>query len=217
MFNIINTTENLEFDPINYISKPYKKPVEPEVVLDPEVEKIRRVIKYMESRGEANKGLNVDYSFSKPSGNPKDPNYLGLALGAYQITEARLREKGKSFLGKKVTKDEFLASPALQDQFMRGQISWQKKMGMLLDSIFATHRGGWGKLTRKDMIDRKTQYEQYVKEAMAQYNKETQEELAELEDKKKKAAAKESETKEKPSMLSSMIAGLVRSISNKKK
>jgi len=177
-FTITDTTEHLDFNPMTYVSKPRPKPVEePEIQLDPEIEKIRKTIKYMESRGEAAKGKNVDYGFSQFSGDPD----LGDALGAYQITEARLREKGPSFLGKKVTRDEFMKSPELQDQFTRAQIKWQKENGMKLDSVFATHRGGWGKLTRKNMIDRKTQYEQYVREATAQYNTFTQEEQAELE------------------------------------
>jgi len=174
-FTIKDITEHLTFNPETYVPK--KPTPEPEIKLDPEVERIRKTIKYMESRGEAAKGKNVDYGFSQFSGDPK----LGDALGAYQITEARLREKGLSFLGKKVTKDEFLASPELQDKFMRSQIPWQKENGMLLDSVFATHRHGWGYMTRQNMINAKTIREQYVREAMAQYNTFMQEEQAELE------------------------------------
>lgn len=95
-----------------------------------------------ETRGETDPYKTKKWSDRKLG--PASP--LGRDLGKYQITSARLREKSKEFLGKKVTDEEFLNSPELQDKFITEQVKWQKKNGLSDDEILATHRRGWGNM-----------------------------------------------------------------------
>ena len=132
-----------------------------------EVDRIRNTIKYMETRGEAARGEGMDYSFSQPSGIKE----FGDALGAYQITEAKLRENSRRFLGKNVTKDEFLNNPELQDKYIESQIKFLLDRGFKTNSLFAAHRGGWSDLRRAATMERNKKYQQYVNEAMEQYQK----------------------------------------------
>lgn len=114
---------------------------EPEPVKD-NTEELASQIANAETRGEKDPYKTKKWSDRKLG--PASP--LGRDLGKYQITSARLREKSEAFLGKKVTDEEFLNSPELQDKFIREQIKWQKKNGLSDDEILATHRRGWGNM-----------------------------------------------------------------------
>jgi hypothetical protein len=188
-FITTNTTQYQSFDPINYVSKPRQKVEEPEIVLDPETEKIRRVIKYMESRGYTDPNETEDGAYKAI--NPASKENYGDALGAYQIKEATLSDNAMRFLGKRVTKDEFLNSPELQDQFIRAEIKYLQDAGYKTNSLFAAHHGGWSDQTRNATINRNTKYEKYMNDAMKQYDSLTQEEQKELE----KVVAKPDEKK----------------------
>lgn len=78
------------------------------------------------------------YAFSQPSGDKA----LGLALGAYQVTEYFLKKYSKRYLGRTVTAKEFLANPQLQDDFMRNRIVYLRKQGYTLAQIADIHRHG---------------------------------------------------------------------------
>mgnify|MGYP001610880897 CR=1 FL=1 len=91
-------------------------------------------IKFAESRGEKS-----PYEFKKFSGKKE----LGLALGAYQITEARLKENAKKFLNRIVSTKEFLSSSKLQDQFIRADIQESRELGIPNEEIIRQHRGGY--------------------------------------------------------------------------
>lgn len=85
------------------------------------------------------------YTFHKFSGDKR----YGDDLGKYQITSARLREKSKDFIGRKVSDKEFLASPYLQELFIEKQIRWLADRGLSPKEILAVHRNGWGDLSRE--------------------------------------------------------------------
>lgn len=104
------------------------------------VESLKDALAYNETRGI--KGN--PYSFSQPSGSTT----VGNALGKYQVTSARLKEKGQDFLGKPTTDQEFLSNPSLQDKFMDAQNRWLRSKGLTDEQIIATHRAGWGDLSK---------------------------------------------------------------------
>jgi len=105
-------------------------------------QEVKQRIANNESRGVKN-----SYLIKKFSGSPR----MGFNLGKYQITSARLKEKSKDFLGRVVSDDEFVNSPELQEQFMDSQIKWLKSFGLSDDEILATHRGGWGDLSKEHL------------------------------------------------------------------
>lgn len=177
MFNIIDTTEHFIFDPIKKVlSKISAKPTVamPEPQENPintyqsikqypqkEIESAKQAIKYMETRGEKN-----PYSFSQPSGVKE----LGEAMGAYQITEAKLKENAKKFLGRNVSKQEFLNNPELQDKFVESEIKYLKDNNFKIDSLFSAHRGGWSDMSRQATINRNNKYKEYMNQATQKYN-----------------------------------------------
>lgn len=106
------------------------------------------------------------YSFSQWSHKQLGPaSPLGKALGKYQITEARLREKAEAFLGKKVTPQQFLKSPELQDKFIENQIRWQLDNGMTENQVYGTHRRGWGNLKPEQLKKAEATSSEYIKRA----------------------------------------------------
>lgn len=118
-------------------------------------------IAHAETRGEK-----TPYSFSQWSNKTLGPaSPLGKALGKYQITEARLKEKSQDFLGKTVTPKEFLASPELQDAFIKAQVAWQKSMGLNDDEVLATHRFGWGHFKPEEIALAVKKAQPYIKMA----------------------------------------------------
>lgn len=97
------------------------------------------------------------YTFHKPSGIKA----YGDDLGKYQITSARLKERSKQFLGRLVSDKEFLNSPKLQEDFIKAQIKWLRSKGLTSDEIIATHRHGFGKMTREDVdtaVEKRPEY-----------------------------------------------------------
>lgn len=137
----------------------YKRgePVEDEA----DASNVLKTLRHMESRGEGDGA----YSFRQPSGVKE----LGDALGAYQVTEGELKTYAKRWLGRAVDAAEFLASPEMQDEYMANKIDWLQAKGFTLPQIFAAHRGGFSNLDNKDGMVKK--YQQYVDEAMAEYDK----------------------------------------------
>lgn len=106
------------------------------------------------------------YSFSQWSHKQLGPaSPLGKALGKYQVTEARLREKAEAFLGKKVTPQQFLKSPELQDRFIENQIKWQLENGMTENQVYGTHRRGWGNLKPEQLKKAEATSSEYIKRA----------------------------------------------------
>jgi len=167
MFNIKDTTQRLIFDPIRKTLNPIVvPPMEPTGYKSkgnyPEkmVSSIRDSIRYMESRGEKN-----PYSFYQHSGIDE----LGDALGAYQITEAKLNELSQKFLGRKVNRDEFLKDPSLQDRYVESQIKYLLDNNFKVNSLFTAHRGGWSDMSRQATIKRNSKYKQYMDEATKKY------------------------------------------------
>ena len=97
--------------------------------------KVRMAIASNETGGvPANKA----YSFSKPSGSKT----MGDDLGKYQVTEGELKSFGKQFLGRDVTKEQFLASPMLQDSYMNNKIKYLQQNGVDNAGILAVHAQG---------------------------------------------------------------------------
>lgn len=117
--------------------------------------KMLEVFRYQESRGEKN-----PYSFFQYSGRPE----LGDALGAYQVTEGELETYAKRYLGREVSRDEFLNNPKIQDEYMIGKIRYmEEEMGFTIDEIFGAHRGGIGGRKNKN-------YSGYINQAVDMYN-----------------------------------------------
>lgn len=108
-------------------------------------------------------GVKNPYSFRKFSGSKQ----YGEDLGKYQITTARLSEKSKEFLGRKVTPDEFISSPSLQDKFIKAQIDWQKANGLNDAEVLATHRHGWGNMKPEQLKKAVSARQAYINKALS--------------------------------------------------
>ena len=136
---------------------------EPETT--PETQKVEQLasqIARAETRGEKD-----PYSVAKWSDRTLGPaSPLGKDLGKYQITSARLREKSKAFLGRVVSDIEFLASPELQDRFIKAQVEWQLKHGLTPEQVLATHRRGWGNMKPEQLKKAVDNSKQYIEMAM---------------------------------------------------
>ena len=118
--------------------------------------------------------LQNPYKFHKPSGSKA----MGEDLGKYQITEAELRENAKKFIGRSVTKAEFLADPKLQDDYMKGKIKFLTDAGVSVDGIIALHSQGMTGYGDPKVIERKIQEsnqrrKNYVKRALENYHAST--------------------------------------------
>ncbi len=183
MFDIVDTTEHFIFDPIKKVlsklsMKPTPVPAQ-QLQKNPiityqsknqypqeQIEAAKQAIKYMETRGEAAKGTGKDYSFYRYSGDPT----LGDALGAYQITETTLKDNAKKFLGRNVSRQEFLNKPEMQDKFYESEHKYLRDMGYKIDSLFAAHKGGWGHMDTPSVKSMKEKNKGYMTEAMKKYN-----------------------------------------------
>lgn len=139
----------------------YVAPVKPPI-LSPkvDVDKLAKTIKTLETQGEKE-----PYAFRRFSGSKA----LGDALGAYQITENELKTYGKRFLGKNVSRKEFLSNPKLQDDYMKGKINSLMERGLSLEEILASHRRGMSDLTEKGLADRLQKASRYVKKGLEFY------------------------------------------------
>lgn len=133
-----------------------------ELVNDIHVPSLREAIAYNETRGEKE-----PYSYYRFSG---DPN-LKDALGRYQITEGELDTYGKLYLGKNVTRDEFLSDPKIQDTYIDSKIKYgitERKLSV--PEILVTHTGGLGNLSPETLAKREKQYPGYLTEGLKKYN-----------------------------------------------
>lgn len=119
-------------------------------------------IKYLETRGKKNQ-----YSFFQPSSKK---NSFGDALGAYQVTEAELRERSKQFMDRDINREEFLSNPKLQDEFMLNKTLFLQSQGFKPEDILASHRGGFSDRSEIAKAKRLQERKQYVKEGMQQFN-----------------------------------------------
>lgn len=78
------------------------------------------------------------YISSQPSGfSPSDR-----ALGKYRVTEAELASYAKRYLGKKVTPQEFLKSPIIQDNYLYNKAQHLANKGYTLQDIADIHNKG---------------------------------------------------------------------------
>ena len=92
-------------------------------------------------------------------------------------SEARLKEQAPKVLGRIVTPEEFMKSPELQEEFQSKMLDkLQNQFGFTPEEILATHRGGWGDVTKDEktirkMLDRKLkERKDYVTEGMSIFN-----------------------------------------------
>ncbi len=104
------------------------------------------------------------YSYHKFSGSKE----LGDDLGKYQVTEGELKTYGKRYLGRVPTKQEFLSSPRLQDEYMTNKYNYLKKEGYSDAEIADIHRKGIKNAQPKG----KDTYQspEYVKSFLEQFN-----------------------------------------------
>lgn len=124
---------------------------------------IKRAIAFAETGGvKGNRNL-----VSQPSGR----NELGNDNGKYQVTDETLRVNSKRFLGRQVSREEFLRNPELQEMFMENEIKFlAETYGWGPEEIIAAHRGGFSK---PDEIDRiRKEKGKYVENAMKYYQPE---------------------------------------------
>ena len=70
--------------------------------------------------------------------------------GKYQVNKQTLADYSKKFLGKVVSVQEFLKSPALQEKFMEEEIRHLQSFGAKsLDAFLILHHRGWGDVSAK--------------------------------------------------------------------
>ena len=70
-------------------------------------------------------------------------NRLGMALGKYRVTEETLFRQSPKYLGRRVSTQEFLDSPQLQEEFMANRIGILRNKGISDQEIVAGHRLGF--------------------------------------------------------------------------
>jgi hypothetical protein len=78
------------------------------------------------------------YGSSQDSGVEK----LGKTLGIYRVSEGDLSTYGKRYLGREITKDEFLNSPELQNQYLTNMAQYWFDLGFTPEEIADIHRSG---------------------------------------------------------------------------
>lgn len=66
----------------------------------------------------------------------------GRALGKYRVTEAELKAYAPHYLGRSVTPDEFLANPAVQDQYLHHKILHFTSQGYTPEQFADIHNKG---------------------------------------------------------------------------
>ncbi len=137
--------------------KPTVLPVKKET---PNTPKLIETIKYNETRGEEN-----PYTFSQPSGN----DALGLALGAYQITEGELKTYAKRYLGRAITAEQFLANPGIPDEYLKNTIDSLTKRGLSVEDILAVHNKGASDLRPEALKETREKAKEYIKSGMEVY------------------------------------------------
>jgi hypothetical protein len=84
------------------------------------------------------------YSFSRTNKNGSED------LGKYQVNTDTLKTYSKKFLGKEVSKEEFLSDPNLQEKFFAKAIMHLVKLGVKnYDTLLALWHKGWGDISSK--------------------------------------------------------------------
>jgi len=78
------------------------------------------------------------YSSHQPSGYSN----LGSAMGKYRVTEGELSSYGPRYVGRKITKQEFLSSPELQDTYMINKAIYLNNLGYSPAEIADIHNKG---------------------------------------------------------------------------
>lgn len=107
------------------------------------------------------------YAFNKIA-DPENPKNRD--NGKYQVTTDELKTYSKRFLGRAVKDKEFLASPKLQEEYMRNKINFMMNEGLTPGEILASHRGGlpnWGDPVK--MNEKREAYPDYIKEGTEKY------------------------------------------------
>lgn len=89
--------------------------------------------RHVESRGEKE-----PYKTRIYSGKPE----LRDALGAYQITEGELETYAPLYFGTKISPEQFIDSPELQDAYMQKKLDDFQSKGYSLEEMIRYHRGG---------------------------------------------------------------------------
>lgn len=67
---------------------------------------------------------------------------LGQALGKYRVTEGELKSYAPRYLGKPITKKEFLSSPKIQDTYMTNKAKYLNQQGYSPQEIADIHNKG---------------------------------------------------------------------------
>lgn len=130
---------------------------EREVVHDPSTDKTNPTRLLSAFANNETGGLKTDpYVFSQPSGIKA----YGKALGKYQVTESELKQFAQEYIGKPVTPNQFLSSPALQDAYMTGKIKKLQNEGFGDAAILALHNKGMSGKTDPDVIKEKIAHAQ---------------------------------------------------------
>lgn len=113
------------------------------------------------------KGAANKYKYRKHA-DPDDPKNFD--NGKYQVTTNELATYAKRFLGREVTDWEFLASPDMQERYMKNKINFMIDEGLTPGEILASHRGGlpnWG--NKEKMNEKRRAYPEYIKSGVDKY------------------------------------------------
>lgn len=111
----------------------YQAPI-PKQAPGANIDAIREGIGYNETRGVSGN----PFSYYKSSGVAA----LGDALGKFQVTEGQLKQNGEKYLGRSITRNEFLSSPLAQNQYMNARIKDLTTQGYTPQQIADIHRSG---------------------------------------------------------------------------
>lgn len=120
--------------------------------------KLSQAIKSNETGGQKN-----PYSFRQPSGAGDYAN------GAYQVRDSELKTYAPRYLGQPITSQQFLDSPAMQDNYMNAKASSLAQRGLTPEQILAVHRGGGSDLTAPVLSSLVNRYQGYVSQGMKFY------------------------------------------------
>lgn len=116
-------------------------PIQQEITYTPDTKfsNIREKIAYRESRGSEN-----PYTATNENKDGTSD------YGKYQVNEQTLSTYSEKFLGRKVTPQEFLANPDLQEQFFDAAMKHLKSLGAKSDEVvMALWHKGWGDVSSK--------------------------------------------------------------------
>jgi hypothetical protein len=127
------------------------------------IESLKEKTAARESRNWESLGYNSPYEVDTKTGSEE----FGNALGKYQVRELVLKEWSERFLGKLVSKDEFLKSPELQEQFFEKAMERFEKEYNVNDwehAIALWHKGWSPKNINKERDQLVAEAAEYLKE-----------------------------------------------------